>query len=225
MGFIWRGIYIPFQWVTVSLSFMWGSREGDRGFGLPLENYKNIGFLSNTGPDTLKITKLPIQHSMLGHHRPTNETPFNGVLLAGQWWPVNSGIWILPPLIKLKKKCCQSWIPSDKQFWISTCLWCIQNLFWPKLEYEAPIWSPNSKLQNNQVEKVQRTATRWTCRRWRNTSSVGNMLDELEWPSLEALLLFHKIHCDAVSVEKDKYLTPAHSLKTTRSSQSTQYCK
>ena len=54
----------------------------------------------------------------------------------------------------------------------------------PKLEYAVLIWSPYSKLQINQVEKVQRTAARWTCRRWRNTSSVGEMLDELEWPSL-----------------------------------------
>ena len=57
------------------------------------------------------------------------------------------------------------------------------------------------------------------------------MLDELEWPSLEAcrdrssLLLFHKIHSGAVSIEKDKYLTPAHSLKSTRSSHSAQYCR
>ena len=99
----------------------------------------------------------------------------------------------------------------------------------PKLEYAAPIWSPHSKLQINQIEKVQRTAVRWTCRRWRNTSSAGEMFDELEWPSLEArrdqssLLLFHKIHCGAVSIEKDKYMTPAHSLKTTRSSHSAQY--
>ena len=46
-------------------------------------------------------------------------------------------------------------------------------------------------------------------------SSVSEMLDELEWPSLEALrdrsslLLFHKIHCGAVSFEKDKYMTLA----------------
>ena len=65
--------------------------------------------------------------------------------------------------------------------------------------------------------------------RWRNTSSVGEMLDELGWPSLEArrdqssLLLFHKIHCGAVSIKKDNYMTPAHSLKTTRSSHSAQY--
>ena len=81
----------------------------------------------------------------------------------------------------------------------------------PKLEYAAPIWSPHSKLQINQIEKVQRTAARWTCKRWPNMSSVGEMLDELEWPTLEvwreltSLLLFHKIHCGAVSIEKDNH--------------------
>ena len=35
----------------------------------PLKNHKNIGVLSNAGLDTLKITKLPSQNSMLGHHR------------------------------------------------------------------------------------------------------------------------------------------------------------
>ena len=51
------------------------------------------------------------------------------------------------------------------------------------------------------------------------------------WPSLEArrdqshLLHFHKIHCGAVSIEKDKYITHAHSLKTSRSSHCVQYCR
>ena len=49
---------------------------GGRGSGPPMVNYKNVGFLSNTGPDPLKITKLPNQYSMLGHHRPASETPF-----------------------------------------------------------------------------------------------------------------------------------------------------
>ena len=55
-----------------------GSRVGSRGsWHTPLENKKKyIWFLSNTGPDPLKITNLPSQHSMLGHHRPANETPF-----------------------------------------------------------------------------------------------------------------------------------------------------
>ena len=40
-----------------------------------------------------------------------------------------------------------------------------------------------------------------------------------------SLLLFHKIHSGAVSIEKDKYLTPAHSLKSTRASHTAQYCR
>ena len=61
--------------------------------------------------------------------------------------------------------------------------------------------NPNSKTQIQQVEKVQRKVARWTCRRWCNSSSVGYMLDELQWPTLEtwrdqsSLLLYHKIHC------------------------------
>ena len=57
------------------------------------------------------------------------------------------------------------------------------------------------------------------------------MLDDLEWPSFEArndqssLLLFHNIHCDAVSIEKAKYLPPALSSKVTRSSHCAQYCR
>ena len=35
-----------------------------------------------------------------------------------------------------------------------------------------------------------------------------------------SLLLFHKLHSGAVAIEKDKYLTPARSLKSTRSSHS-----
>ena len=75
----------------------------------------------------------------------------------------------------------------------------------PKLEYAAPIWHPYHESQIGQVEKVQRTAARWTCRRWRNTSSVGDMLDDLEWPSLEtrreqsSLTFFYKIHSSTVS--------------------------
>ena len=44
---------------------MRGFRGGNRGSGPPLKNHKNIGFLSNTGPDPLKkITKPSSQHSI-----------------------------------------------------------------------------------------------------------------------------------------------------------------
>ena len=101
----------------------------------------------------------------------------------------------------------------------------------PQLEYAAPIWHPYHETQIEKVEKVQRTAARWTCRRWRNTSSVGEMLDELEWPSLESrrerssLTFFYKIHSGTVFLDKDKYLTPAPNLRHTRASHESQIHK
>ena len=59
--------------------------EGDRGSGPPLKNHKNIGFLINSGPDPLKISKLRSQHSMLDNHRPPPaKHHLNGVSLAGR---------------------------------------------------------------------------------------------------------------------------------------------
>ena len=55
-------------------------RGGGQGVRITPEN---IGFLSNTGPDPLKITKLPSQHSMLGHHRHASETPFKWRFAGG----------------------------------------------------------------------------------------------------------------------------------------------
>ena len=40
-----------------------------------------------------------------------------------------------------------------------------KSLVRPKLEYAAPFWHPYHETQIGQVEKVQRTAARWTCRR------------------------------------------------------------
>ena len=52
----------------------------------PPENHKNIGLLSNTGPDHLIFTKLQSQHSMLGHRWSASETPpewcFAGALIS-----------------------------------------------------------------------------------------------------------------------------------------------
>ena len=55
----------------------------------------------------------------------------------------------------------------------------------PQLEYVVTM-NTYHETQIAKVKKAQRTAARWTCGRWRNASSVGDMLDELEWPSLEA---------------------------------------
>ena len=82
----------------------------------PLKSHKNIGFLSNTGPDPLKITKLPSQHSMLGHHRHTSETPFRWRFTGG---PIMARLyWYLDPLSphQLKKKTPSKLDPPYKNF-------------------------------------------------------------------------------------------------------------
>ena len=59
-------------------------RGGGGAGGLdPLKNPKAIWFLSNTGPDPLKIIKLPSQHSMLGQHRLDSETPLKWGFVVG----------------------------------------------------------------------------------------------------------------------------------------------
>ena len=103
----------------------------------------------------------------------------------------------------------------------------------PQLEYASPIWHPHVKTQIQQVEKVQRMAARWTCQRWRNRSSVGDMLSELEWPFLEAcreqssLTFFYKIYSGVVSINKDRYLSPVTATTQRRASKinNTQYCR
>ena len=101
----------------------------------------------------------------------------------------------------------------------------------PQLEYAAPIWHPHNETETKKLEKVQKIAARWTCRRWHNKSSVDDMLGELEWPSLEdrrvksSLTFFYKIHSGTVSLDKDRYLTPAPNLRSTRASHDSQYTR
>ena len=59
--------------------------------------------------------------------------------------------------------------------------------------------------------------------------SVDGMLDVLDWTSLEdrrlksSITFFYKIHSGTVSLDKDKYLTPAPRLRNTRASHDSQY--
>ena len=56
---------------------------GGQGVRTPLKNHQNIGFLSNIGPDPLKNTKLPSQHTTVGHYQPVSETPFKWRFAGG----------------------------------------------------------------------------------------------------------------------------------------------
>ena len=61
---------------VVDIIIICGSGKGAGGPPSPLKNYKNKGFLSNTGPDH----QLPSQHLML---RQTG-APFNNLKILGR---------------------------------------------------------------------------------------------------------------------------------------------
>ena len=111
---------------------------GDRGPDLPPGKSQKYRVSKQYGSESLG--KL---HSYLASCLATIGPPakryFNGVTLAGRWWPALSGIRIISPLSphklkKKKKKRCPSWTPSDKTFWLrawfSVSGWSGRFLFW-----------------------------------------------------------------------------------------------
>ena len=54
------------------------------------------------------------------------------------------------------------------------------------LEYCVSVWSPYTAQGKYKIEMVQRWATRCAVNRYRNTSSVTEMLEDLGWETLES---------------------------------------
>ena len=69
----------------------------------------------------------------------------------------------------------------------------------PKLEYCNTIWDPHTQQQKLQIEKIQRRAVRYVSNRYHNTSSVTDMMSDLNWAPLEVsriryrLIFFYKV--------------------------------
>ena len=85
----------------------------------------------------------------------------------------------------------------------------------PQLEYGSTIWDPRPGVENKgvyKVEMVQRRAARWTLKRYHNTSSVTDMLENLGWRTLEQrrvdarLALLFKICNGLIPVDARNYL-------------------
>jgi hypothetical protein len=80
----------------------------------------------------------------------------------------------------------------------------------PILEYATTVWDPHTQQNIDRLEAIQRRAARFVMRRYRNTSSVSDMIDELRWPSLESrrrtarLAMLYRIQHDLVSIEAIK---------------------
>ncbi|KAK7094476.1 hypothetical protein V1264_006033 [Littorina saxatilis] len=92
----------------------------------------------------------------------------------------------------------------------------------PILEYASPVWDPHTAEDSASLEKVQRRAARWVSHRFRQTSSVNNMLEDLVWPTLESrrrrarLTTFYKVHHDLVAVKSNHAPKPSPPKCTTR---------
>ena len=77
------------------------------------------------------------------------------------------------------------------------------------MEYASPVWDPSSSDDIETLEKIQKRAARWTTHRFRRTSSINDILDSLDWPSLQSrrkknrLEFFYKFHKGIVKVESN----------------------
>ena len=69
----------------------------------------------------------------------------------------------------------------------------------PNIEYCASVWSPYTDQGKRKIKMVQHRSARYVTNRYRNMSSVTDMLEELNWESLESrrtniqLTLLYKI--------------------------------
>ena len=84
----------------------------------------------------------------------------------------------------------------------------------PLLEYSSTVWDPYTQGNINKIEAVQKRAARYCLNRYEYTASVGEMIKQLEWNSLESrravarLAMFYKIVNGLVAIPKDQYLRP-----------------
>ena len=88
------------------------------------------------------------------------------------------------------------------------------------LEYCSTVWSPHTQKHKDKLEMIQRRAARYVTHRYHNTSSVTDMLNHLNWPTLEnrrnthRLTMFYKISHNLVAINAQEYLTPLTQILT-----------
>ena len=55
----------------------------------------------------------------------------------------------------------------------------------PIIEYAASVWDPHQQYLIDNIERIQRRAARWVLSDYNQQSSVTNMLNQLQWPTLQ----------------------------------------
>ena len=83
----------------------------------------------------------------------------------------------------------------------------------PLVEYASTVWGPHTDKNIKKLEMVQRRAARFVTSRHHNRSSVSDMLEGLNWRSLEdrrkyaRLCMLYKIDRQLFAIKKDRRLT------------------
>ena len=84
----------------------------------------------------------------------------------------------------------------------------------PQLENASRVWSPHTAIDITKLEAVQRRSARWATRDYQRTSSVTQMIKNLNWRTLEQrridsrLTLMYKSTYDLVAIPAADYLIP-----------------
>ena len=82
------------------------------------------------------------------------------------------------------------------------------------LEYGCSVWSPHIDDQIQSLENVQRRAARYVCNRYKQRDSPTDMMNKMEWESLEdrrtksRLSMTYKILHDYVDIPKFQFFSP-----------------
>jgi len=88
-----------------------------------------------------------------------------------------------------------------------------QSLVRPILEYACTVWAWHSQIDIQRIKAVQRRAARFALNRYGRYQSITGMLDELNWPTLQArrsqlkLMMLFKITRGLVHVQNNLPLT------------------
>jgi len=97
----------------------------------------------------------------------------------------------------------------------------------PLLEFASPVWDPYTAKDIAKLEAVQRRAARWVSNRYRRSSSVSEMLHDLEWPTLQErrrrarLVTFYKYHSGELAINCKT--SPAPQARSSRSTHPAAY--
>ena len=82
----------------------------------------------------------------------------------------------------------------------------------PLVEYASTVWDPHTDRNIHKLEMVQRRAARYVTNRHRNKSSVSDMLQGLDWRTLEdrrrdaRLCMLYRVGRRLVAIKRDRRL-------------------